>query len=121
MIFPFTVKAYDNTYYVQQPQCRKSFLAVKPKDLLWYAFDVTVLTAEEAEFTVYDMADFVYGGIGKKTTTLKGRLTKEESDSLIKSRINSLSEYLEEQEFKLARKKRVLEIQEELKASLTAG
>lgn len=71
-LFPFTIFALETTHYTMSAHgFRGAFLAAKPKDLTWYAYDVIVKSRTEVEFTVYSMRDNCYGGIGEKIATFE--------------------------------------------------
>ena len=114
-IFPFTVRAYDTGHFIDQPRCRKSFLDQKPKDKMWYAFDVTVEDKDRnCLFTVYDMKDIADGGIGQKTFDFKGVLSESEYSELLKREIEDLAKCQEAVEYAMQRRNRIQEIAIEL-------
>lgn len=64
-MFPFTLYC-DRERGWSNVNFRPLFLSNKPKELIWYAYDVNILSKSEVEFIVYDIKDAVYGGVGSK-------------------------------------------------------
>lgn len=67
-IFPIELPAFDGPNYTESNRVfREVFLrdAFKKSGLkIWYAYDVRIINPTKVTFTVYDMYDNCYGGIG---------------------------------------------------------
>lgn len=113
-IFPFTVRSFDTGHFISKPSCKKSMMMAKPDTVHWYAFDVEVISRSEAIFTIYDMEDFVYGGIGKNIGVYSGKLLPNEADSMIGVEVANVARRMEQQEFDAARSLRCIQIMKEL-------
>jgi hypothetical protein len=65
--FPFTIPADETPHYTASCyDFRPVFMAHRPKDMTWFAYDVIVKSRDEIEFVVFDMRCNVSGGIGKE-------------------------------------------------------
>jgi hypothetical protein len=65
--FPFTIAAEETPHYTASCyDFRPTFMAHRPKDMTWFAYDVIVKARDEIEFVVFDMRDNCSGGIGKQ-------------------------------------------------------
>jgi hypothetical protein len=78
-LFPFLLLAEETPHFTSSPYAfRPAFLANVPKDLLpYFAFDVEVKSPTHVVFTVYDMRDTCYGGIGKAKGTFEATVDPE--------------------------------------------
>ncbi len=50
---------------------RDIFLKEKPEELIWYSYDVIILSPTLIEFVVYGMQSSLFGGVGDELLRLK--------------------------------------------------
>ena len=114
-MFPFTTESFDNGYYIVKPwHDNATFLKYKPKGLVWYAYDVEILSLTRAKFIVYDMADFCSGGIGDVKSEYECDIDPVDAVRLVQRQARKLAKQMEEEEFNLRRSMRRQEIEDEL-------
>jgi hypothetical protein len=64
-LFPFTLYAEETPHFTSSSyDFRGVFLANKPAELTWFAYDVVIHSPTRIEFMVYDMRDTFFGGLG---------------------------------------------------------
>lgn len=77
--FPFTLKC-DRANGWSAYDFKGLFLATKPKDTTWYAYDVVVLSPSRVEFIAFGMRDSYHGGVGE----VIGRYAAEAPSSVMR-------------------------------------
>lgn len=94
-VFPFTLYCSEREWW--RPLF-SDFLRVKPKDMVWYAYDVTVESRTGVSFIVHDMLCNATGGIGKVIEVIPATVSKEATERLVEDRIMSMArtDYTEE-------------------------
>lgn len=82
--FPFTVRFPIGFKDV--------FMTHKPKDLLWFEFDVVVRSKTSVTFLIYNMKDNYWGGRGDKIKTMPvNNIKAKDIKPLIKSQLEQKS------------------------------
>ena len=81
-LFPIAVRNAHNHYVM-----REIWLRRRPKDLIWFELDATILSLDHVAFEVYDMKDMCNGGRGAFVTTIEFELNAGEC-MVVKSVIN---------------------------------
>lgn len=89
-VFPFTVYCNRRTGWGDS-SLRDTFLAVKPKGMIWYGFDTIIRTRTDVEFVVFDMRDFVSGGLGDEIARLSAKVSADLTNSAVEERIRCLA------------------------------
>jgi hypothetical protein len=85
VLFPFTIKANSRHGGVSYA-FERIFNGCRQQDTVWYAADVCLLSSTEIKFVVYDMEDFVYGGIGREIYTVTTTVTPDKTLKYVSER-----------------------------------
>lgn len=65
-LFPFCLFAEETPHFTSSERdFQQTFLATKPADMSWFAYDVVILSPTQIEFIVYNMRCIASGGIGE--------------------------------------------------------
>lgn len=86
-IFPFAIRCSEDGH--SDYRFRTAFMAAKPKDLVWFAYDVIVHSPVHIEFEVYGMLDNVRGGVGDKIASLPAKVNPSVTEDVIEKRIKA--------------------------------
>lgn len=120
--FPFTLGAWDSGYgWSRSPtDFQGAFMANKPEGLVWYAYDVEVKSPTLVEFTVYDMACNVKGGIGRKIAEFGATVEPWVTQTAIEARVKVLAQAVRDRELARQEERKVEGYADDLKRALKA-
>jgi len=120
LLFPFTIRAHEvEEGAVHNPyNFRDAFIEFKPKDMSWYAFDVTIKSPIHLRFTAYGMRSNMVGGIGKRLGEFDGYVKASLTAASIENRIKAMAEDRRRTELELAEAKIIRGYADELRSLL---
>lgn len=118
-IFPITLSCSPLGWssYAFKPY----FMEAKPADLIWYAYDTIIHSQTSVEFVVYDMADNVYGGLGKNIASFKATVPEHATTAAIDQKIAILARARRDAELLASEVAIVNDYAAEIRKSLTAS
>lgn len=120
--FPFTLHAVETPHYTSSPHAfRDAFLKAKGELAGWYAYDVTVKSRTAVEFTVYDMRDNFYGGIGKQIARFATKVSAAVTADAVERRIRDFAEVRRRDELQAAEDAIIAGYVDELRDALAQG
>lgn len=92
-IFPIKLYAYQSQsgHTNSESAFKDLFYSTKSKDMVWYAYDVHILSTNQVEFIVYDMRDSFHGGIGKEIGRYKVFCETKLTDKFIDKRLMEIA------------------------------
>jgi hypothetical protein len=101
VLFPLTIRA-DSRHGGVCRDFRAAFEICRRPNTTWYAADVCLLSSTEIEFVVYDMEDWVYGGIGREIYTVTTTVTPDKTLKYVSQRAKRVADSQLQEEMRKA-------------------
>ena len=115
-VFPFTLYA-DRVKGWSDYDFRKDFMKVRPRDLVWYGYDVIIESVTQVTFIAYDMRDMCHGGLGDKIAEFPATVDKTITSACIERRIWCMAERARDHELAATELLKITEHAERIRAA----